>query len=308
MAIGDVRQVTTGDCADLYYVDTGMYGVTGYGSVYLLDAERPAIIETGVGTKRGRILDALDEVGIDREAVAAVAVTHVHLDHAGGAGFLAEACPNAEVVVHERGAPHLADPERLIEGTRTVVSGLWHHYAEPPPIPDARLRPVTEGDRLDLGDHALIAHEAPGHAPHQVVYHDPANAAVFTGDAAGVWLPQRDEVRATTPPWSFDLAQNLADLETIRALDPTTLCYSHFGPHPAPAAALEAAERAYREWVATVQSRRAELGDDEALIEHFVEAAPAAEAWGEEMARTVASVDTRGVLHYLDERGSGTHD
>jgi glyoxylase-like metal-dependent hydrolase (beta-lactamase superfamily II) len=112
MAIGDVRAVTAGECTDLRYVDKGTYHTDGYGSVYLLDAEWPAVVETGIGTDCDRILDALDAVGIDREAVAVVAVTQIHLDHASGAGYLAEARPNAEVVVHDRGEPHLVDPER----------------------------------------------------------------------------------------------------------------------------------------------------------------------------------------------------
>ena len=118
MAIGDVFQVTTGDCSDLSYVDVGLYDTPGYGSVYVLDAERPAIVDTGLGTNYELVLDALDDLDIAREAVAVIAPTHVHLDHAGGAGYLAEACPNAEVAIHEIGAPHLIDPSRLVEGTK----------------------------------------------------------------------------------------------------------------------------------------------------------------------------------------------
>lgn len=82
----------------------------------------------------------------------------------------------------------------------------------------------------DLGDHRLAVH----HAPHQVVYHDDANDAVFTGDAAGVWLPSRERTKETTPPWGFELEACLDDIETIRDLDPETLLYTHFGPHSAP--------------------------------------------------------------------------
>lgn len=302
MAIGDVRPVATGDCTDLHYVDTGMYDVEGYGSVYLLDAERPAVVETGLGTGHDRILDALDALAIDREAVGVIAVTHVHLDHAGGAGSLADVCPNAEVVVHERGAPHLVDPERIVAGTKAAVRDLWSYYSEPEPVPEERVSAVADGDVVDLGDHELRVREAPGHTSHQVVFHDPANDATFTGDAAGVWLPDREAVRATTPPPNFDLEQCLADLDTIRELDPGTLLYSHFGPHPEPDAALDAAERTLVEWVETVEQARAELPDDQAVIEQFVETTPTVDAWGEGMARPVASVDVRGVLAYLDDR------
>ena len=302
MAIGDVKPVTAGDCTDLYYVDTGMYDTAGYGSAYVLDAERPAVVETGVGTHADRILAALDDLSIDRADLEVIAVTHVHLDHAGGAGYLAEACPNAEVVVHEIGAPHLVDPERIVQGTKSAVGDLWAFYAEPVSIPEERLTPVSDGDRVDLGDHALEVHHAPGHAPHQVVFRDPANDAVFTGDAAGIYVPSRDRVRATTPPWSFDLERALAGVETIRSLDPDVLLFSHFGPHDDPETALAAAEEALREWVDAVEAKREELGDDSTTVEHFVETTGMGDVWGDAMAGPVAAVDARGALHYLRER------
>lgn len=301
MGIGDVTAVTTGACTDLYHVDTGMYDTDAYGAVYVLDAERPVIVETGIGTHHDRILDALDQLAIDPGDVAVIAVTHLHLDHAGGAGFLAEACPNAEVCAHEVGASHLVDPERLVAGTEAVVGDLWQFYADPRPVPEERVRTLSDGDVIDCGDHELAVHHAPGHAPHQVVYHDDANDAVFTGDAAGVWVPEQERVKETTPPWGFSLEACLTDLDTIRDLDPTTLLYTHFGPHPAPADVLGEYEGVLTEWVAAVERKRTEL-DDEAVVEHFVETTEMGDVWGEAMARPVAAVDVRGVLHYLDER------
>jgi glyoxylase-like metal-dependent hydrolase (beta-lactamase superfamily II) len=101
MAPGDLEAVP--DATDLYYVDTGMYDTPNYGAVYIDDTERPAMIDTGIGTDRDLLLDALDEIGIAREELELLLPTHVHLDHAGGAGYLATACPNAAVLVHERG-------------------------------------------------------------------------------------------------------------------------------------------------------------------------------------------------------------
>lgn len=301
MGIGDVRAVETGNCTDIHYVDTGMYDTDAYGAVYVLDAERPAIVETGIGTHHGRVLDALAELDIARDTIEIIAPTHLHLDHAGGAGFLADACPNATVVVHKSGVSHLADPAQLVEGTKGAVGDLWQFYTDPKPVPEGRIRGLTDGESIDLGDHRLDVYHAPGHAPHQVVYHDPANDAVFTGDGAGIRIPSQNRVKETTPPWGFDLEECLSDIETIRDIDPETLLYTHFGPQSSPEAALAAYEDVLTEWVRTVETKREEL-DDDAVIEHFVNETEMADIWGKAMAKPVAAVDVRGVLHYLDQR------
>ncbi|RBI61677.1 MBL fold metallo-hydrolase [halophilic archaeon] len=302
MVIGDVREVTTGGCEDLYYVDTGMYDTEAYGAVYVLDAERPAIVDTGIGTHYERILDALDEIGIAREDVAVIAPTHVHLDHAGGAGFLAEECPNADVYVHESGARHLVDPERLVEGTKRAVGNQWQFYVEPEPVPEDRVVELTDSDVIDLGDHQLRTIHAPGHAPHQVVFYDPANDALFTADAAGIWVPSVERIRETSPPPNFDLEACLDDVETIRELTPTTLLYPHFGPRPYSDAAMDEYEDVLSSWVEAVAEKRAELGDDEAVVDHFVAEQEMSDVWGATKAEAETAMNVRGVLRYLDVR------
>ncbi|MFC6903591.1 MBL fold metallo-hydrolase [Halalkalicoccus tibetensis] len=297
MAIGDYRPVES--CPDYYYLDTGMYDTAGYGSVYIVDAERPAVIDTGIGTNYERILEALEGTGIAPEELEVIAPTHVHLDHAGGAGYLAAECPNAEVYVHEIGAPHLADPERLIEGTKRAVGDQWQYYVEPEPVPEDRITELSDGDTIDLGDRALDVHHAPGHAPHQVVYHDPDAGAVATGDAGGIWVPDRGEVRQTSPPPNFDLEGCLADVETLRALGPDTLLFGHFGPAPASDELLDDYRRTLTDWVERVEEKRAELDDDEAVIEHFAEETDMADVWGEHKARAEERLNVRGALVYL---------
>ncbi|WP_135821475.1 MBL fold metallo-hydrolase [Halostella litorea] len=299
MEAGDVRRVTAGDCTDLYYVDTGMYDTAEYGSVYVVDDERPAIVDTGIGTNYERVLAALEEAGVAPEELAVIAVTHVHLDHAGGAGFLADACPNAEVYVHERGARHLADPSRLWEGTKRAVGDQIEFYTEPDPVPEDRITEITDGDAIDLGEHALVAHHAPGHAPHQVVFEDPANDAVFTADAAGIWVPSIDEVRETTPPPQFDLEAALADAEMLVAMEPETLLFAHFGPVEADGLLTEYTD-VLTDWVGAVERKRAELDDDGAVVDHFVEHTSMDRVWGERKARGETAMNVRGVLAYLD--------
>ena len=301
MAIGDWYPVETGDCPGYYYVDTGMYDVERYGAVYVVDAERPAVLDTGIGTNYEYILDALEGIGIDREDLEVIAPTHVHLDHAGGAGYLAEACPNADVYVHERGAAHLVDPERLVEGTKRAVGDQWKYYAEPEPIPEERIEELSDGDAIDLGDRVLEVHHAPGHAPHQVVFHDPDVRVITAGDAAGIWVPEREEIRQTSPPPNFDLEGCLEDVEMLRALEPETLLYGHFGPVEASDDLLAEYADVLSEWVAAIEEKRAEL-DDDAVVEHFVETNDVEDVWGEEKARSETDMNVRGVLVYLDQR------
>ena len=300
MAIGDVFAVE--GCPDLHYVDTGMYDTPEYGAVYILDAERPALIDTGIGTRYENILASLHTVGIDREDLEYVLPTHVHLDHAGGAGYLAAACPNATVMTHEIGVPHLIDPEALVAGTKAAVEEQWDFYAEPKPVPEDRIEGLAGGDAIDLGDRTLDVHHAPGHAPHQVTFHDRASDALFTADAAGIWIPEIERIRQTSPPSNFDLGACLADVETIREIEPDVLCFGHFGPREYDDALMTEYARVLEEWVTAVADKRAELGGDEAVIEHFVETSEMVETWGERKARAEERLNTRGVLGYLDEQ------
>ena len=301
MALGDLYDATAGETSDLYYVDTEMYATPEYGSIYILDAERPALVDTGIGKEYEAILDAMAEVGIAPDELEAIIPTHVHLDHAGGAGYLAAECPNADVYVHELGAKHLVDPERLWEGTKAAVEDQISHYAEPKPIPEERITELTDGDTIDLGDHTLDVLHAPGHAPHQAVFYDRANDGVFTADAAGVYTPGLERVRHTSPPPTFDLEQILADVELLQELDPSALYYGHFGDRPTADNLTEYAE-VIQTWVDEVAAARDRLDDDEAVIEHFVEHVDTVDVWGEEKARGEERMNVRGVLTYLDRR------
>lgn len=303
MGIGDLYEVDVDGIDDIYYVDAGIYDTGEYGAVYVVDAERPALVDTGIGKHWEEILNAVERAGIDREALEVIAPTHVHLDHAGGAGYLAAVCPNAEVVTHERGVHHLMNPERLWQGTKEAVGDRIRFYGEPKPVPADRVRQMTDGDRVDLGDHALDVHHTPGHAPHQVVFDDPASSALFTADAAGIYVPSLDRVEPTTPPPNFDFRQAVTDVRTLRRIDPNVLCFAHFGPTLRDNY-LEAAAASLTEWVESIAEWRAELKDDDAVIEHFVAETDLDEVWGEDLASSVVEMDVRGVLLYLDQRGA----
>lgn len=288
---------------DLYVLDVDMYDATRYGGVYILGSDRPAIIETGIGMRVDRILAGVEAVGIAPEDVERIAVTHVHLDHAGGAGYLIDACENATVSVHKRGAPHLADPERLIAGTKAAVGDQWQYYAEPRPIPEHRIQSVRDGDEIDLGDRHLTVREAPGHASHQVIFHDQDAGVVFTGDAAGIWIPSEQRLTVTSPPPEFDLEQAISDVDRIIDLEPEILCYTHFGAVPASEELLTGYQQQLKEWVEQIATARSNHDTDSALIEQYVENTAIVEEWGREKSRAETRLNATGALRYVTKRG-----
>ena len=309
MAPGDLESVD--DCPNLYYVDTGMFDVSGYGAVYIYDTARPAVVDTGIGADREHVFDALADLGIDD--LAFILPTHVHLDHAGGAGFLAEAFPDASVLVHERGRPHLVDPTRLVRGTKDAVGDAWQHYVEPKTIPAERVDTLGDGESVELGERTLTAHAAPGHAPHQLVF-ESDRGTLFTGDAAGIYVGNRaespatddgapvagDEIRETSPPPQFDVQRCLDDVSMLQSLAPERLCFAHFGPRPYEASLLDRYKRTLVEWVEAVRRRRERLGDDERVIEHFLTHTELTDIWGERKGREETRLNVRGVLTALD--------
>jgi glyoxylase-like metal-dependent hydrolase (beta-lactamase superfamily II) len=153
----------------------------------------------------------------------------VHADHSGGAGTLLESLPNAKVVVHAKGAPHLVNPVRLWKATREVLLEVADLFGEPVAVPKDRVIVAEEGMVLDVGKGVkLKAIEAPGHASHSLSYFEPLNGGLFPGDSAGAYVAEYDAVYPTTPPpFRPDIA--LVSLEKLINLQPKQLYYSHFG-------------------------------------------------------------------------------
>ena len=213
---------------NLYQVELDTGGIKQLICSYILASPKPVLVESGPTNSITNLLSGMQELGIKPEAIQYVAITHIHLDHGGGAGTLLKHLPNAKVLVHPRGAPHLIDPERLWPSSQSVLGFVSEIFGKPEPVPKDRVIPITEGT-FDLGDGGkLTVTETLGHASHHLSYQESFNGGVFPGDAAGTYLPDCNVVVPTTPP-PFFLESALFSLDKLIALNPTALYFSHFG-------------------------------------------------------------------------------
>ena len=202
----------------------------------VLERGRAAIIDSGSANGVGRVLEALAERGVAPQQVDYVILTHVHLDHAGGAGQLMARCPNATLTVHPRGARHMIDPSRLLAATVAVYgeSATRRMYGEVLPVPADRVRETPEGDSVSLAGRELAFLDAPGHARHHVLVRDAASGGVFVGDSFGLSYREldRDGLQfsfPTTSPAQFDPPALQRTIDRVLALEPQALYVTHFG-------------------------------------------------------------------------------
>jgi glyoxylase-like metal-dependent hydrolase (beta-lactamase superfamily II) len=217
---------------DLILIDTHYAGTPRAIGSYLLLGQRPALIETGPASTVETLLEGIRAAGLDPRDLQALAVTHIHLDHAGATGELVRRFPHLEVYVHPVGAPHMVDPSRLISSARRLYGeSLETLLGEPAPVPAEQVHALADGDRVLLGSRSLTAIDSPGHARHHLVYFDEAARDLFTGDAAGVALPGSRYVRPPTPPPELDIPTWQVTIDRIKALGAGRLLLTHFGPH-----------------------------------------------------------------------------
>lgn len=219
---------------DITAIDTGMIGERQLNAVYFIAGAAPALVEAGPGADVDVVLAALSGLGVAADDLAHIVVTHIHVDHAGGAGALLRHFPLARLWVHEHGVRHLIDPSRLIASTARTYGRVRMDafFGLTEPVPAERIRSVVDGDKIDLGDRTLTVIHTPGHASHHVALHDEGNGAVFTGEAIGSYLPWGPAFRPALPAPEVDIELAVASVDRIAALGPADLLTSHFGAVP----------------------------------------------------------------------------
>ena len=237
-------------------IDTLLGGWERVTAGYLIDGPAPVLVETGSQSSVPVLLEALGTLGIAASDLAGVAVTHIHLDHAGGVGDVARAFPKATVYVHPNGARHLADPTRLIDSASRVYGSLLDSlYGRLDPTPTERLHVLEDGEAIQVGPgRELVAVDSPGHAKHHVALHASLSGVLFAGDAVGVKLPDGGVLRPSTPPPDFDLDQALGSLHRFGERSPAGIALAHYGLLGQPADLLEEAEGTLRRWAEVAEA------------------------------------------------------
>ncbi|MGH2361557.1 MAG: MBL fold metallo-hydrolase [bacterium] len=217
---------------DLILIDTHYLNTPEAIGVYLLLGDQPALIESGPASTLDHVIDGVRAAGLDPHDLQRLAVTHIHLDHAGGAGTLVRRFPHLHVYVHPVGAPHLIDPSKLLaSAARLYGDGLHRLFGEVLPVPADRLHILQDEEQVQLGSRTVLALHTPGHARHHHAYLDESTSDVFTGDVAGVALPGSQYVRAPTPPPELDVAAWEQSIAKLQARRPKRLLLTHFGLH-----------------------------------------------------------------------------
>lgn len=264
----------------IWCIDTCLYRPSHTACYLIAGGDQLAVVDCGSSNNIPALLDTLTGLGFDPGQVRYVMPTHVHLDHAGGAGALMAACPNATLVTHERGAPHLIDPTKLQAGASAVYgeAEFARTFGDLVPVPAGRVHAAADGEVFALGPRRIRFADTPGHANHHGCFLDETSRLWFTGDTFGLSYPElacdgQPLLLATTTPVAFDPDAWLASVDKLMAVGPTGMCLTHFGlvSDPAgPAEMLRASVRAHA-GIALAEEANGEAGRAERLQQAVAE-------------------------------------
>jgi glyoxylase-like metal-dependent hydrolase (beta-lactamase superfamily II) len=239
-------------------------------SFLLMGGNSAAMVETGPSTCIENLLRGLEDNGVAPEDVEKVLLTHIHLDHSGASGVLADRLPNATFYVHEAGYQHLVDPSKLLKSASRIYGDRMEElWGEVRPVPEDRIITLEGGEEIEAAGGVLAAHYTPGHAYHHLAFHEPGSGMLFAGDVGGVRMPGQSYVKPPTPPPEVDIKAWKGSIETIRKLDPGFICPTHFGCYQDVGRHLGELEQRLEDWLLIVEERMDEGRSQEDIVEEF---------------------------------------
>ncbi|PEB48031.1 MBL fold metallo-hydrolase [Bacillus pseudomycoides] len=203
---------------------------------YVLLGDNITLIETCAAPSLPYLLNGLQQLRINLTDIKNIIVTHVHLDHAGAAGLMMEKCPNATLFVHPRGARHMIDPTKLIQGAKAVYGDTFDELFNPIlPIPENRVHVVQDGETLQISENRILTfYDTPGHAKHHISIHDSLTNGIFTGDTIGIYYRELIDLNVelylpTTSPSQFQPDAMIAAKDCIRNMNVDSIYFGHYG-------------------------------------------------------------------------------
>jgi glyoxylase-like metal-dependent hydrolase (beta-lactamase superfamily II) len=207
-----------------------------------------ALLEPGPSNTVDQTLSLIQCSGVPLDSIRHLVVTHVHLDHAGGAWKMIDSLPNADVIVYKGGGKHVADPQRLSQGAEKVLGPLYRLWGEMKAMPADRIQEVIDGDVLSVGGHHLKVIYTPGHSPFHKSLMDLESRSLFTGDAVGMYVAEKDALWPASPLPSFRYEDSLETIGDLESEFPHMLLIPHYGPQSEVGHLFDLNRRTYQRW------------------------------------------------------------
>ncbi|HEY51221.1 MAG TPA: MBL fold metallo-hydrolase [Dehalococcoidia bacterium] len=302
----DIKEVAE----NIILIDNQLYSIPKWGSVYLINEERKALVDTGPTTSVNTVLKGMEKAGVAPGEINYIIITHIHLDHAGGAGELIKHMPGAKVIVHDKGARHLVNPERLMKSFASTMGERMVQKTGPvAPIAEERVIAVSGGEVFQLGGkQSLRILHMPGHAPHQLCILESQNNGLFSGDAAGILVADGRVLMPATPPPAFDLELSLSSLEELGKLKASAIYFAHFGATDKVRECIKVAMNKLKAWNMLISQAFNEGGFEfafkkiKAQLYSELEPAKGSEALYQYLADGIVAMNVTGLLKYYQDR------
>lgn len=294
----------------VYLIDTLAYNERQAVACYLVRSrDKIAIIDTGYASTYLNVLIALAHLRITPERVNYIIPTHVHLDHSGATGHLAEIMKNAKIIAHEKAFKHLVDPTRLVESAKTIFGEeKVKYFGIPKPIEAERIEVVKDELEINMGDLTLTCIYAPGHAPHQISVLVREKNILITADSVGIIYPILGYMIPTTPPPQFDPEQAINTVENLSSFNPKTLLLPHFGLRDDPSRVFEETKLKINQWIEEVRNLSKETKDPNLIASKLAKKVANESGFSEEAlpyyAKQSIYVSVLGILNYLSKKSA----